>query len=135
MVARFLTSRPTRGRLLLGVAAALAIGQQSAAAQSAPRRDPTQPPAAYGAKEGVAHDPLERFRPEHVVIVDGQRYLLWQGRRYRVGDSIQGARIERIDETELWLRIDGARRKLPLFPGIEKLAPRADADARRGRTQ
>ena len=88
---------------------------------STPRRDPTQPPAGYGAAPVAApHDPVEAFKPEHLVMVDGQRYLLWQGRRYRVGDTLQGARIERIEEGEVWLRNDRGLRKLSLYPRIQK---------------
>lgn len=107
---------------MIGIVVVLAAWHDPAAAQSVPRRDPTQPPAAYGAQPGAARDPLEQFRPEHVVTVDGQRFLMWHGRRYRLGDTIQGARIERIDETQVWLRGEGGLRKIPLFPGVEKVA-------------
>ena len=88
--------------------------------QSTPRRDPTQPPAGYAAPVGAPRDPIEAFKPEHLMMVDGQRYLVWQGRRYRVGDTLQGARIERLEESEVWLRNEGGLRKLALYPRIEK---------------
>jgi hypothetical protein len=115
----------------------------SAAAQATPLRDPTQPPAAYGAQPVPERDAIGGFRPQHLVTVDGQRYLVWQGRRYRVGDSVQGARIERIDDTEVWVRTHEGVRKLPLFAGIEKRPPRSGApatmpgrvDATKGKTE
>jgi hypothetical protein len=114
------------------MAAMIAASHDPALAQSA-RRDPTQPPA-YGAQQGTVRTPIDSFRPEHVVTVDGQRYLVWQGRRYRVGDTIQGARIERVSEVEIWLRTENGLRKLALFPGIEKI-PSRDTSATKGRGQ
>ncbi len=102
----------------IGMAAGAAI---TAAAQSPLRRDPTVPPPTYGAQPPKARDPMDAFRPEHLVTVDGKRYLMWRGRRYGAGDSIEGARIERLDETEVWLRTERGMRKLALFPGIQKL--------------
>ena len=102
-----------------GMVVALLVGE--ATAQATARRDPTQPPPGYGVPAAAAtRDPIEAFRPGHLMIVDGQRYLMWQGRRYRVGDTIQGARIERIEESEIWLRNEGGLRKLALFPHIDK---------------
>lgn len=87
-------------------------------------RDPTQPPAAVAAP-GSVRNPLDAFRPQHLVIVGGERYLVWNGRRYRAGENISGGQIERITETEVWLRDDNGLRKLPLFSGIEKRPPNA----------
>jgi hypothetical protein len=58
---------------------------------------------------------------------------MWQGRRYNEGDSIEGARIERIEETGVWLRVAGSLRKVPVFANIEKRtpgAPTAPAEAK-----
>lgn len=99
----------------------LAMGAGGANGEGTPHRDPTQPPQGYGAPAAVVQkDPTEAFKPEHLVMVDGQRYLMWQGKRYRVGDTLQGARIERIEESEVWLRNDRGLRKLSLYPRIEK---------------
>jgi hypothetical protein len=109
----------------------------AALAQPEGLRDPTVPPLVYSAKPGTVRNPIDSFRPEHLVAVDGQRYLVWKGRRYGVGDSVQGARIERLDETEVWLRTDGGLRKLPLFAGVEKNPPNSSVPpgAAKGRTQ
>lgn len=110
------------------MAALIAASHDFAFAQS-PRRDPTQPPPAYGAQQGTLRSPIDSFKPEHVVTVEGQRYLMWQGRRYRAGDTIQGARIERVGETDVWLRTESGLRKLALFPGIEKIPSRDNPPA------
>lgn len=91
-----------------------------AAAVAAALRDPTQPPPGYGAPRAAAPAPAEDFRPTHLVTVEGRRYIVWRGKRYGVGDSIDGARIERLDESEVWLRSGGSLRKHPLYPGTEK---------------
>ncbi len=106
---------------------AIAIGSYSAVVVSAAGsavslRDPTQPPAALAAP-GSVRNPLDALRPQHLVIVGGERYLVWNGRRYRSGESISGGQIERITETEVWLRSSDGLRKLPLFSGIEKRPP------------
>ena len=87
------------------------------------RRDPTQPPAILTSPVGIARLPGNTFRPEHLVTIAGVRYLVWNSRRYAVGETIQGARIERITDAEVWLRGNDGLRKLPLFTGIEKRSP------------
>jgi len=91
-----------------------------ASGEPAPRRDPTVPPPAYGAQPHAGRDPVDGLRAEHLVTVDGHRYLIWQGRRYAVGDSVQGARIERIEDSGVWLRTAQGVRKLGVFSGVEK---------------
>jgi hypothetical protein len=113
-----------------GFPALLAVAMLSgvAVAQSTALRDPTEPPLAYSSKPGTVRNPIDGFKPEHLVAVDGQRYLVWKGRRYGVGDSLHGARIERLDETEVWLRNDAGLRKLSLFAGVEKKSPDAGVE-------
>jgi hypothetical protein len=83
-------------------------------------RDPTQPPAAIASPAAVVRQPLDDLRAEHIVIVNGVRYLVWNSRRYAVGEEIAGAKIERILENAVWLKTNGTVRKLMLFPNIEK---------------
>lgn len=97
------------------------------------RRDPTQPPGILAAPVGVARLPANTFRPEHLVTVAGVRYLVWNSRRYAVGETIQGARIERITDAEVWLRGNDGLRKLPLFTGIEKRSPNSTPPATKPR--
>ena len=89
------------------------------AANPAPR-DPTQPPVVYSISSGERAAPKSILRPRYIVIVGGTRYLVWNSRRYAVGESIDGARIERISETEVWLRGTEGLQKLHLYPGIDK---------------
>ena len=56
----------------------------------------------------------------HLLVVDGQRYLIDRGRRLGVGDTLGDARIERIDDGAVWLREDGAVHQVSLFGGIVK---------------
>jgi hypothetical protein len=108
-----------------GAPAVLSVAAFSGAAGAQPvaLRDPTVPPPAYSSKPGAVRFPADAFRPELLVAVDGQRYLVWKGRRYGVGDSVEGSRIERLEESEVWLRTEGRVRKLPWFTGVEKGAP------------
>lgn len=118
---------PTRSLALLSrparlAAAAAAFFVAEVPAQANVPRDPTQPPPGYGAPvaSAAAREPAEAFKPEHLVTVDGQRYVMWRGHRYRAGDTVQGTRIERIEESGVWVRTASGSRKLPLYAGIEK---------------
>lgn len=115
------------------------------AATTAPLRDPTQPPAAFGTPVINPRLPIDRLRPEQLVSIGGVIYLVWNGRRYKAGETIDGSRVERISESEVWLKTDGKVRKLPVFAGVEKRAPdsgvannpttRAIADRKNGATK
>lgn len=98
-----------------------------AQATRAALRDPTQPPAVIASPAGVVRSPVDTFRPDHLVTVGGVRYVVWNSRRYAVGETIQGARIERILDTAVWLRGSEGLRKMPLFAGIEKRPPHSAA--------
>ncbi len=116
--------------ILAAMTAMGAVAQSSSTAPSAPLaplRDPTRPPAAYASAQHPVAAPVSvapAFQPQYVLTVDGVRYLVWNGRRYRVGDTIEGARIERIGESEIWLQGAEGKRKLSLYSGIEKRPPR-----------
>lgn len=119
----------TIGTRMQLAASALAMLAAAAAAEPGTLRDPTRPPPGWGAQPGPQREPLDAFRAQHLVIVDGQPYLMWQGRRYGVGERIGDARIERIEETQVWLATPTGTRRVPLFTGIEKHAPRSSARA------
>jgi hypothetical protein len=55
-----------------------------------------------------------------VLIRDGKPYLVEGTRLYAVGQKIGGYRIERISETEVWLRGSDGLRKVPRFNGIQR---------------
>ncbi len=116
-----------RARAAWGFAVLLVTG--TAAAQStgapSPLRDPTRPPAAYSAalNPSPAVSAAQVFQPRQVMAVDGERYLIWNSRRYKVGDTIEGAKLERIGDSEIWLRGAEGLRKLSLYAGVEKSTP------------
>lgn len=81
--------------------------------------------AASAASSAEAPDNTIR----QVVFSKGRGYVVMKGRRYGVGEQLDGARIERITEQAVWLRESGQLRREPLYGGIEKrpLAPPAKA--------
>ena len=115
--------------LLVPLVALSVTGAVDAWAQTpgAALRDPTQPPAVFAPTAGALRSLADTFKPEHLVMVGGVRYVVWNSRRYAVGATIQGARIERISETEVWLRGSDGLRKIPVFSGIEKRPPHSAA--------
>ncbi len=86
-------------------------------------RDPTKPPPEYALPMRGEQALPDVIDPKHLVIVNGVRFLVWKSRRLAVGDSIDGTRLERISETEVWVRNAAGLRKLPIFSGIEKRPP------------
>jgi hypothetical protein len=86
-------------------------------------RDPTLPPAAAAVSvPGDASKPVAVQSGSVAVMVrNGVPYLMVGTRLYSKGQKLGQARIERITETEVWLREDGTLRKMPVFGGIERL--------------
>lgn len=106
--------------LALLLAAALAAPAQT---QDVPR-DPTAWPEALRSAV-AASAPASGVEPEregirHVVFTNGRAYVVQRGRRYGVGERLDGARIERISEQAVWLREAGQLRREPLYGGVEK---------------
>ena len=87
-------------------------------------RDPTlPPPGAVSAANGAeAPAPDLPWGDEGVAVVrrGGKPYVVSGTRLYGVGQKIGDYRIERISETQIWLRKGSELRKLPLFAGIER---------------
>lgn len=86
-----------------------------------------QAASAASANGGEAPDRLIR----QVVFSDGRGYVVLRGRRYGVGEQIDGGRIERITPQAVWLREAGQLRREPLYGGVEKRPPPAAAPAAR----
>ena len=109
--------------------ALLSVTTQALAAEE-PARDPTAwPPAlrsamaaASAASAASSVEPAENAI-RHVVFTGGRAYVVQRGRRYGVGEQIEGARIERITEQAVWLREAGQVRREPLYGGVEKRPP------------
>lgn len=85
-------------------------------------RDPTVPPAAAGlsspAQVGMQSD--TEPGPMTIIVRNGRPYLAVGTRLYAQGQSLGQARIERISETEVWLRERGVLRKVQQFSGIQR---------------
>lgn len=105
------------------LALALLAALGSASAQRL--RDPTLPPVETGAAgtagvgNGLHSEPIATTS---VIVREGQPYLVVGTRLYAQGEKLGQARIERISETEVWLREAGQLRKVPRFNGIERHA-------------
>lgn len=122
----------------LAVLALLAAMLSPAQAQDA-RRDPTELPTALQASLAAAQAasaasgvPAGETAIRQVVFADGRAYVVQRGRRYAIGEQLDGARIERITEQAVWLREAGQLRREPLYGGVEKRAPAAAAPAASG---
>jgi hypothetical protein len=102
----------------------------SSQAQAQGLRDPMQMPGslrpASSAHEATAPEipqgaPLHRFEgPLSVLRINGQMQLVVGTRLMGVGQMLGGERIERISETEVWLRAGTQTRKLGFFEGVQR---------------
>lgn len=122
------------------LALALAGGGAAAVAQDgagAPLRDPmSAPPGANTAapangRHGGAGAPAApaAVQVRQLLVVNGQRYVIDNGRRRAVGDLLGGARIERIDDSGVLLRQGSAQWHVPLFVGVTKRPVAQGAEA------
>lgn len=92
-------------------------------------RDPTLPPSEMGAVPGGKASAGALGNEGMAVIVrDGKPFLAVGTRLYAPGQSVGAARIERITETEVWLREGKDLRKLPQFAGIQRSAVATSPD-------
>jgi hypothetical protein len=96
----------------------------AAGAAAQPARDPTVPPASASSSAAAAGRPAQATivdtGPVAVIVRDGRPYLVVGTRLYAQGQMLGSARIERISETEVWLREGKALRRQPVFAGIER---------------
>lgn len=123
----------TAGALAMAQPTALSGAPASVPSAAPPGRDPTALPAplqqalaaaaAASAASGAGETGERAIR--HVVLTGGRAYVVQRGRRYAVGESLDGARIERITEQAVWLREGGQVRREPLYGGVEKRLPPA----------
>jgi hypothetical protein len=99
---------------------ALLAGSGAAAQQ----RDPTLPPAGTFTQPLAPGEAAKPGVPEvdsaAVLVQAGKPYLVAGTRLYGVGQSIGPYKIERIGETEIWLRKGKELRKIQRFNGIER---------------
>lgn len=81
-------------------------------------RDPTQPPGSGSA--GTAAPARAGQGGWSVIVVDGRAHVAVGTRLYAEGQMLGGARIERITETEVWLRQGRELRKVQLYAGVKR---------------
>ncbi len=103
------------------ITAGLLLAGTAAASDSA--RDPMQPPPAQRPAAAPGSGNLADAAPvvaRHLMVIDGVRYVIADGRRLGVGDLLGGARIERIDDSAIVVRHGRQLQRLPLFAGVVK---------------
>lgn len=85
-------------------------------------RDPTLPPMDAGFAGSAPSGKSLSFEPGAMTIIvrNGRPHLAVGTRLYAQGQNLGQARIERISETEVWLREGGVLRKVSQFPGIQR---------------
>ncbi len=98
----------------------LALALPPLCAQGA--RDPTLPPAESGLtaqdlQKNAAQAPESSLS---IVVRDGSFFVVQGTRLLAQGQKLGEARIERISETEVWLRQRGVLSKRQLFAGITR---------------
>lgn len=86
--------------------------------------DPTRPPAGFAAHTAEAPLSVSPPRVSSVLLMGAKSHAIVDGRLVRVGDRLQAGRVDKIDETGVWLRTSAGPRRLELLPGIEKLPSR-----------
>jgi hypothetical protein len=91
-------------------------------AQAQGLRDPTLPPSEAGVASTTPDGKVLKTEPAVMTIIvrDGRPYLAVGTRLYAQGEKLGQARIERISETEVWLREGGMLRKVSQFQGIQR---------------
>lgn len=89
-------------------------------------RDPTlAPPEAGSVAGGTAPASPLGGEGMTVVVRNGKPFLAVGTRLYAPGQKVGQLRIERITETEVWLREGGELRKVPRFAGIQRNVAKA----------
>lgn len=114
----------------------LGLALPLAAQADEPGRDPTALPgplrsaiAAAQAASGAGAAEAAEGGIRQIVFANGRGYVVQRGRRYGVGEQLDGARIERITEQAVWLREAGQVRREALYGGVEKRLPAPAASA------
>lgn len=96
----------------------LLLGLLSLSAVAQSLRDPTQPPGTGSVNAATA---ARTGAPSwSVIVVDGRAHVAVGTRLYAEGQMLGRARVERITETEIWLREGRALRKVPLYAGVQR---------------
>lgn len=84
-------------------------------------RDPTVAPGETPAGSTVLPGaPGAVMQGSNVIVRDGRPHLVVGTRLVAVGQKVGDARLERITETEIWLREGKQLTKVPRFAGIQR---------------
>lgn len=115
----------TLHRLALAKALGIALTAMSAAAQNTPAlRDPMMPrlaiarPAVHAGVVGAAPTPPPTS--QQLLTVNERRHGVDGRRRLGVGNSLGGARIERITDSAVWVRDGNTVTRLTFYGGVVK---------------
>lgn len=95
----------------------------SALGAMAADRDPTVPPAEAGVASTRPASPagaIATLEGSTVLVQNGQPFLVVGTRLVGVGQKVGAAKLERITETDIWLREAGQLRKVQRFAGIQR---------------
>jgi hypothetical protein len=113
------TERVNRCLRLLA-AASLCACMPGVQAQTQTWRDPTaEPSQAGGGVAGQGATDMDTTSLS-VIVVDGRPHVIMGTRLYARGQKLGQARIERITETEVWLREGTVLRKVSRYQGVER---------------
>ncbi|MDP2371304.1 hypothetical protein [Rhodoferax sp.] len=93
-------------------------------------RDPTVAPVGVRGVEPTTVADVGGAATAAMAVIrrDGKPHLVVGTRLVAQGQLVGQARIERISETELWLREGAVLRKLPMFSGVQR-SPAASPSA------
>jgi hypothetical protein len=108
-------------RFLIGLMLCAAAASLTAVAQTL--RDPTQAPDGAGLAANASSGPKAAGvdgTAFTIIVRDGIPSLVVDTRLYTRGQKLGNTTIERITETEVWLREGRVLRKLSQFQGIER---------------
>jgi len=118
----FAPRRAMRAMRSAGLLASLAISLWPGLLLAQGTRDPTLAPPVMTVPGG-AENAGEKPQPPPaltVIVREGQPYVVVGGRLYGQGQKLGDARIERISETEIWLREGKVVRKIARFSGVQR---------------
>jgi hypothetical protein len=107
----------------LGAALVLAPAGPGAAAGGGAWVDPTRPPASVRAPEGAAGEAADpALRLDSILIGDGRRVALIDGRAYGVGDRVGSLTVQNIFRDRVVLQGRGGTRilRLTMSSGMKK---------------
>jgi hypothetical protein len=93
--------------------------------------DPTRPPPGFG--RGVSSAPrgagASDLVLQSVIISESGRAAIINGARVALGARLGSARLVKVSESEVELLIGNARRRLALYPGVDKRPASDQTDA------